>query len=76
MNILSVLCDAGIKLGSPEKMSDSLVTYFFQCLRYHEYAVVCGLQTVVWTSTVDFLWFLQLTINVSENLTICLISDS
>lgn len=47
MNILSVLCDAGIKLGSPEKMSDSLVTYFFQRLRYHEYAVVCGLQTVV-----------------------------
>ena len=47
MNILSVLCDAGIKLGSPEKMSDSLVTYFFQRLRYREYAVVCGLQTVV-----------------------------
>ena len=49
MNILSVLCDAGIKLGSPEKMSDSLLTYssHFQTFKYHEYAVVCGLQPVV-----------------------------
>ena len=43
MNILSVLCDAGIKLGSPEKMSDSLLTYSSHFQTFKVSRVCCGM---------------------------------